>query len=95
MTEDERLQMLKMEIPISTNAFDKQLKFQLSAAQELIGREGITLDLDSSHEDNIIVIQYAAFLFKKKRDPGIEFPKHLRIMMNNRLFSQKAGGGHV
>ena len=88
MGEDTMLIALKVDLGITTKAYDDRLGQYIQAARAAIAREGITLD-ESSVEDGNLVVMYAAHLWRK-RDSQEGMPKMLRWMMNNRLFSQKA-----
>ena len=88
MGEDTMLIALKVDLGITTTAYDERLGQYLEAARAAITREGITL-VDSSVEDGNLIVMYAAHLWRK-RDSQEGMPKMLRWMMNNRLFSQKA-----
>lgn len=61
----------------------------IEAAQGFIAREGISLGAGA--EDLQLVEMYAAYLVRK-RDNDTGMPRMLRWALNNRLFSQKAGG---
>lgn len=89
MTEDDMLLLLKLNLCMTTTAYDDYLLHLLQASRELISREGICLK--DSVEDCELTIQYAAYLFRKRADGGA-MPRMLRWALNNRLFSQKAGG---
>ncbi len=65
------------------------LQQAIGAARAFISREGI--NLTESIEDGQLVEMYAAYLVRKRaNDTGM--PRMLRWALNNRLFSQKAGG---
>lgn len=68
------------------------LKQSIETAQSLIKREGITLE--DSVEDKQLVEMYAAYLVRK-RATNEGMPRMLRWALNNKLFSQKAGGSYV
>ena len=91
MSDEQLLQMLKVDLGISTSAYDERLNQYLVSAEDAIRIEGIDLDVTATSDANMIVM-YAAWLWKK-RDTGEGIPRNLRWMMNNRLFSQKIGGG--
>lgn len=84
------LEMLKadLEIIAANTAHDSYLSMLIQAAKTRIAEEGITLS--SSINDGMLVVQYAAWLYRKRVDdaPGI-MPRHLRWELNNRLFGQK------
>lgn len=84
-----RLKLLKLDLQISTNAIDELLIQMLNAAHNFIEREGISLD-ETSAEDTQLVVMYAAYLYRKRRETNVAMPRMLRWALNNRLFSQKA-----
>lgn len=61
----------------------------LSSARAFIQREGITLT--DSAEDGMLVVMYAAYLYRK-RTVNEPMPRMLRWALNNRLFAEKSGG---
>ena len=94
MTAADKLEILKLDLQITTDAYDALLSQMISAAEEMITREGITLDADKA-EDTQLVVMYAAYLYRQRRDGNPAMPRSLRFALNNRLFSQKAGGGNA
>lgn len=79
------LPSLKADLGISTDAFNGRLIEYLKAAQQAITRQGAALT--GSFEDNMLVIQYAAWTWRR-RDTGEGMPRMLRVALNNRIFSQ-------
>lgn len=63
------------------------LRQSITAAREMIAREGITLG--EAREDVQLVEMYAAYLIRK-RASNEGMPRMLRWALNQRLFSQKA-----
>ncbi|MDE5885835.1 MAG: hypothetical protein K2H29_12275 [Oscillospiraceae bacterium] len=88
LTHDEKISLLKIQLGITTTAFDAVLGFYLNAACIEITREGITLTDDDLH----LELMYAAWLWRK-RDTGEAMPRMLRYQLNNRVFAEK-GGSH-
>ena len=86
MLDVDLLAMLKVDLGISANVYDDRLAASLQAAKESIQTEGITLT--DSTADSQLVIQYAAWTWRK-RDTGDGMPRMLRWALNNRLFSEK------
>ena len=86
MDQDTMLQALKVDLGITTTAYDVRLSQYLTSAREAIRIEGI--DLSDTISDCNLIVMYAAWLWKK-RDTAEGMPRMLRWMMNNRLFSQK------
>lgn len=78
---------LKVDLGITTTAYDGRLTAYLTYAQAAIQEEGITLS--SSSQDDQLTIMYAAWLWRR-RDTGEGMPRMIRYALNNRLFSQKA-----
>lgn len=90
MTAQEKLSSLKIDLGISTTAYDSRLSNYISHAEAEIRREGITLSDGVS--DGELVIMYAAWLWRK-RDTGAGMPRMLRYALNNRLFAEKMNTG--
>lgn len=84
MNDATMLQMLKIDLGISTDKYDTRLSQYLTASVQEIAREGIHLSASSIDDANVI-IQYAAWLWRK-RDTGEGMPRMLRWQLNNRLF---------
>ena len=89
MADETNLEILKINLQISNDKLDSYLSGLISAAREYIATEGITLK--DTQGDNNLVVMYAAYLYRKRREDG-PMPRSLRWALNNRLFSQKAGG---
>lgn len=87
--EQTMLTMLRVDLGISTHAYDSRLGEYIKSAANLIGTEGITLNLNSV-EDAQLVVMYAAWMWRK-RDYSEEagMPRMIRYILNNRLFSEK------
>ena len=81
------LTALKVDLGISTDAYDARLTEYLKSAVQLITKEGITLDMQS-YDDSTLVVMYAAWLWRR-RDSMDGMPRMIRYLMNNRLFSEK------
>jgi len=95
MTTSERLALLKANLQLLTNANDALLTHMLSQGQAAMSREGIINDASADYE--ACVIDYAAYLFRKRasttsggRESETAMPRFLRWQLNNLLFSQKA-----
>ena len=87
MNDSTMLEMLKVDLGISTDAYDTRLAQYLTTARQNIITEGVTLDYDDIG-DCTLVIMYAAWLWRK-RDTGEGMPRMIRYELNNRLFSEK------
>lgn len=88
MNDTTMLEMLKVDLGISTNAYDERLSQYLESAKDYITNEGITLDGEIISDMNLVVM-YAAWLWRK-RDTTEAMPRMLRWNLNNRLFYEKA-----
>ncbi len=82
------LASLKVDLGITTTAYDSRLTELVKSSAAAIEREGATLNYDS-FEDAQIVIMYAAWLWRR-RDTGEGMPRMLRWQLNNRILSEKA-----
>ena len=91
MTADQRLNILKMDLQRFNAANDDYLRELIKLSEKAIEREGISLKEDDIESD-MLVIQYAAYLFRKRAGTDTSMPRYLRWQMNNILMSQKAGG---
>ncbi len=94
MTDADILTMLQVDLGelYPSEARKAFLTQTIQAARAFIAREGI--DLTESAEDGQLVEMYAAYLVRK-RATAEAMPRMLRWSLNNRLFSQKAGGGNA
>ena len=86
------LKALKVDLGITTPAFDDRLLDRLAQARELITTEGAVLT--DSQGDRELVVMYAAYLWRE-RASGADMPRMLRYALNNRILNQKAGGGRA
>lgn len=80
------LDSLKVDLGITTTAYDSRLTEYLQAAAAAIKAEGVDLDMELVGDANL-VIMYAAWLWRR-RDTGEGMPRMVRYALNNRLFSQ-------
>lgn len=88
MQNEEILSMLKLDLQISSSAYDEYLMSLISAAKKAIETEGIHLTDDN--DDMMLVEMYAAFMYRQRRNENMQMPRMLRWQLNNRLFSEKA-----
>ena len=87
MTDGEKLTLLKQDLQMITNANDVYLGALLSQASSAIQTEGIVLD--GTIECDMAVVQYAAYLFRKRASTETAMPRFLRWSLNNILMKQK------
>ena len=88
---DHLLTMLKIDLGITTTAYDARLTQYLESASAQIRREGADLDVFDA-EDAQLVVMYAAWMWRR-RDTGEAMPRMLRLALNNRIFSEKMTNG--
>lgn len=89
MTAEQRLDILKHSLQRQfTSANDDYLNHLLTAGEAAINREGIKDDGTADYEN--CVIDYAAYLFRKRAGTETAMPRFLRWELNNILVSQKA-----
>ena len=82
----EMLSILKKDLQMITSANDEYLEQLLEFAKEAIEREGVKLD--GGIECDMVKIQYAAYLFRKRGGEETSMPRFLRLQLNN----MKLGG---
>ena len=87
MSNEQMLAMLKIDLGITATAYDERLAQYLNTAQDEIEREGAMLSPSDDTADANLVIQYAAWMWRK-RDTGEGMPRMIRWQINNRLFSE-------
>ena len=87
MTNEEKLILLKKDLQRLTSANDEYLSALLSQASSAIQTEGIVLD--GTIECDMAVVQYAAYLFRKRAANETSMPRFLRWNLNNILMKQK------
>ena len=90
MNESTMLEMLKVDLGISTTAYDQRLAQYLESALAAIITEGVSVDTSDVQDANLVVM-YASWLWRK-RDTGEGMPRNIRWILNNRLFSEKING---
>ena len=90
MTDAEKVTMLKVDLGITTTAYDARLENYLQTARKMMAREGVVLTQDDAEtvDDINLNIMYAAWLWRK-RDTGEGMPRMLRWELNNRVFDLK------
>lgn len=65
MTEQELLEMTKMNLQLITKQYDGYIRLLIKAAKDYIARKGINLDLTAIGDCNL-VIMYAAYLYRAR-----------------------------
>lgn len=93
MTTADILAMVKVDLGITTTAYDERLSQYIEAAQIQIEREGASLDLTNIDHVNMVAM-YAGWTWRR-RDTGEGMPRMLRYALNNLVLSQKMAGGEV
>lgn len=92
MTDHDKLAILKGDLQLLTSAQDTYLMSLLELGKASVKREGIILKDDI--ECDMVVIHYAAYLFRKRAAADTAMPRYLRYELNNLLFSQKGATGN-
>lgn len=85
------LAALKVDLQMSTTAYDERLKQIIKSSYENIvamGAQSLNVDTDRDRE---IVIKYAAWTWRR-RESGEGMPRMLALDLNNRIFGEKAHG---
>lgn len=90
MTKEDRLALLKQDLQMITSANDAFLSALLDTAVAAIRREGITL-VENDVDIDMAIVQYAAYLFRKRAGTDTAMPRFLRYRLNNIWISQHRG----
>lgn len=85
------LGMLKIDLGISTNAYDSRLGQYITSAQAEVSREGVSFPETLTLDDMQLIVMYAAWMWKR-RESGDGMPRMVRYLLNNRIVAQKMGG---
>lgn len=91
MTKEDKLKILKQDLQMLTSSNDDFLKSLIISAESAMQKEGITL-VDNDMDIDMAVVQYAAYLFRKRASNETSMPRFLRWRLNNILFTQKGRG---
>lgn len=89
MTSASLLTALKVDLGITSTAYDTRLTAYLDNAMAQIRREGVTLT--DQIDDQQLVIMYAAWTWRR-RDTGEGMPRMVRYALNNRVLQEKING---
>lgn len=94
MTNAEMLELVKLDLGELNSDKDILIGEIIEAAKEYVETEGVTLDMDSA-SDADLVRMYAAYLFRKRasdKADGVgnvgQMPRMLRWALNNRVFKE-------
>lgn len=87
MDDATKLTLLRMDLQITTDKYNEYLAAVLSAATSAIEREGIALA--DTAEDGMLCVQYASYLYRRRREQDTAMPRYLRWMLNNRKISRE------
>ena len=82
------LTSLKVDLQITTTAYDTRLSQIIQSSAAMIEREGATLDYGDI-EDAQLIIMYSAWIWRR-RDTGEGMPRMLRWALNNKILGEKA-----
>lgn len=92
------LGMLKIDLGISTTAYDSRLGQYITSAQAEVSREGVSFPETLTLDDMQLIVMYAAWMWRRrdgelgKYGSGQTMPRMVRYLLNNRIVSQKMGG---
>ena len=81
------LRMVKIDLGITTGAYDERLSQFIRASEKFITEEGADLDFTDIQDQHLIAM-YAEWLWRR-RDTGEGMPRMLRYALNNRVLSRK------
>lgn len=94
MTNADKLTMLEADLNMLNPPAERvaMLEQLLEAAASRIAQRGITLR--DTVGDAQLQVEYAAWMYKRRTlQAGAQIPEFLRLDLNDRLLSEKMGGG--
>ena len=92
--EEIMLGMLKVDLRLSTNAYDARLCQYITSAKAEIIREGYTFPETLTVDDMQLITLKAQLAWRTARGERVDDLKRmLRLKLNNTIFAQKMGGG--
>lgn len=87
------LGMLKVDLRLSTNAYDARLSQYITSAKAEIIREGYTFPETLTIDDMQLIVLKAQLAWRTSRGERVDDLKRmLRFKLNNTILSQKMGG---
>lgn len=87
------LGMLKVDLRLSTNAYDSRLGQYITSAKAEIVREGYTFPETLTIDDMQLIVLKAQLAWRTSRGERVDDLKRmLRLKLNNTILSQKMGG---
>lgn len=89
--EEIMLGMLKVDLGISSTAYDSRLGQYITSAKAEIVREGVSFPTTLGVDDMQLIVMYATWMWKK-RETGEGMPRMIRYLLNQKVFSQKMRG---
>lgn len=84
---DNLLQLFKIDLGITHNLRDAYFTVLLESAKSEIEGKGITLDIEINSEDMMLVIDYAAWLYRKRQE-NIPLSRNLQFRLHNRIIKE-------
>lgn len=91
MTEAERLVLLKSNLDRPGYQNDAYLKHLMAQAEALATQNGIDMTDKEDIKVNSLIIDWAAYLFRKRDGQVTAMPRFLQLERNELLFAQKGG----
>ena len=91
MTENDRLALLKSNIDRPNYPDDGFLKHLMKQAEAAAEQQGIDMSDKEDIRVNSLIVDWAAYLFRKRDGTAPGMPRFLQLERNELLFAQKGG----
>lgn len=89
MTKQELLELLKLDIGITSDKQDVRLEVIIDSLEsELLNRQGITLDIATRLDHAMFLIDYAKYRYTNQRE---DMPNHLKWRLRNLYIGEGVG----
>lgn len=94
MSDTSLLEMLKIDLGISTTVYDERLGLFLTSAQAEISGKGYTFSETLTIKEKQIIVRYAGWKYRVSRGADSPaMPDDIRYCIHDMVCSQKMGGG--
>jgi hypothetical protein len=87
------LTRLKLSLPVTSDAYDAILSSLINRAAKALQMANTGIDPDDlTEDDEVLVVMYAAWLWRSNKQPDLPMPPALRLAINDRKIAVSTGG---
>lgn len=90
---DSTLTRLKLSLPVTSDAYDGILSSLIKRATTALKMANTGINAEQlSEDDQVLVVMYAAWLWRSNKQPDLPMPPALRLAINDRKIAVSTGG---